>query len=1076
MNSQRIRRFILKNYVRYTLLFGVLCLIFNQSYEHYYIGRADREQAVDLQTEMDNNYTQMASLCEQWTESGSDDSYLERLWSMVVPKQWQRAGVSLFLFKDTTMVYWANQMYDGSIDSILLSKHVSSIDTIDNNLALTLRMPNASNEKQAIMVLHLQNMATGLLNPHIFGDPSLRIHTKIPDRADSLRYESVHVAGFTFYVEPLPQTAVPLWIALLGWCGIFCIILAIKRYVVCRVTKRNLLLCTAIMGMSLVAIRLLVSYLDVPSQYGSAFAHIVTGNDILPLSMGNLLVTFAFTLVFVIYIFRVRHKLEYGYRRLSTRWQFVAMIVVMLLINMMVAYYHYALVGIIYNTNISSQVYDLFELNSNAVMFMITAGIVISIRIMTNRISTSCFSNFNIVFCIAVSVVLLALILIPIKNQIRETGYILLMFHLVFLVVSFVWQRWIREYYVILQTLAVFALYVTLFSTVEFNIAGEKKVTQYSYRLQDTGINIPQAEAEKFLDCNYAVIDGDGLLLQGGNLFDIQRLLPYIHTKGDTLIKVDNYSHYIRHADNGKTYIVSHKTASVFDFLALFSYIYILSFMVVMLIFYSSGVSSDMMMGWSRMAMRIRLSVMAIVLISMATLAFVVIKQARENQIVQNRININNTMQNVLSSFREYLVHNPQCDKPLESWCEDVVSNAYSMVNVYNLNGNSLSREYGKHRYRISNEAFQNLNWRDAPYYHQTVLTAYDVEYISAYTTVWVDGVKYGYLNIMGNDPLQIEGQRTMMLDLTNIFVVILLAVLILSLPVYYHITRPLYRISYGMKNISKMKKIAQNSNASHNDEVEVLIAQYNKMIDYLEKSYRQLAENEREMAWREMARQVAHEIKNPLTPMKLKIQMLQRAIENRDPELDAKTKATLDVLLEQIELLSRIATAFSDFSKMDEGHPDNCDLSIILNKTYKLFAKIDVDIDFTIEVPQKPVIIHADSGQLSRVFVNLCKNAVEAIKAKSAQGGLVEMKLTITDRNTALVTIADNGIGVSPEQEKKMFVPNFTTKSSGSGLGLAISAQIIKNISGVISFDSHPCEGTTFAIEIPLAAEEEDQ
>lgn len=1073
MNRLRIKRFLFKNYVRYTLLLGVLCLVVNQTYEHYYIGRADKESVADLQAEINNNYAELSSLCKQWTESGSDDSYLERLWSMVVPRQWQRSGVSLFLFKDTTMVYWANQMYGGRMDSLLISKPISSIDTLGNNVALLMRINNDNKGKRAMILLHLQNRETGLLNPHIFGNQTLRIHTKIPNKADSSKYQKVEVADIAFYVEPLPQTTIPLWVAIFGWCGIFCVLLSLKRFVLFNTRKSNLLVCIMILGLAMVVLRLLVTYLNVPNQYGSAFEHIVTGSDVLPLSMGNLLVTFVFCLLFMVYLFRVRRKLEYGYNHLSIRWQFASMIIVMSLINTMVAYYHYALVEIIYNTNISTQVYDFFDLNSNAVMFMVTAGIVISIRIMSNRVSTSCFSNFNMVACIAISVVLLALILLPVQGQIRNTGYILLLFHLAFLVISFVWRKWVREYYVILQTLAVFALYVTLFSTVEFNIAGEKKAIKYSHRLQDTGINIPETEADNFLDCNYAVIDGDGLLLQGGNLFDIQRLLPYINTKGDTLIKVDNYSHYIRHADNGKTYIVSHKTASVFDFLALFSYIYILSFVAVMVIFYSSGVGSDMMMGWSRVAMRIRLSVMALVLVSMMTLAFVVTNQARENQITQNRININNTMQNVLSSFREYLSRNPECQRPLESWYADVVSSAYTMVNVYDLNGKTLSKDQSHSLYRINNEAFQNLNWRDAPYYHQTVITTYEVEYISAYTTVWVDGVKYGYINILGNDPLQIEGQRTMMIDLFNIFVVILLSVLALSLPVYHHITRPLYRISYGMRNISKMKKIAANDKASPNDEVEALITQYNKMIDFLEQSYLQLAQNEREMAWREMARQVAHEIKNPLTPMKLKVQMLQRAISVGDPDIEAKTKATLDTLLEQIELLSRIATAFSDFSKMDEGQPIKCDMATILKRTYELFDKLDSNIEFKIEVPADPVAILADPGQLSRVFVNLCKNAVEAIKAKCSQEGTVEMKLTVTDRNTALVTISDNGVGVSEAQKAKMFVPNFTTKSSGSGLGLAISAQIIKNISGNISFESQQCQGTTFSVEIPLATEE---
>lgn len=300
------------------------------------------------------------------------------------------------------------------------------------------------------------------------------------------------------------------------------------------------------------------------------------------------------------------------------------------------------------------------------------------------------------------------------------------------------------------------------------------------------------------------------------------------------------------------------------------------------------------------------------------------------------------------------------------------------------------------------------------------------------------------------------------------------------------------------MGNISKMQKIdAVGSSRKISDEIGMLVEQYNTMIDYLEESYRQLARSEREGAWREMARQVAHEIKNPLTPMRLKIQMLQRSMKHEDrTRLQPKVEETLSLLLEQIDLLTKIASEFSDFAKIGEGHPTRIDLVPLLCNVAKLYSgyeNIGIRLHFECEcnldpvfgiqakketeqfasVPlpavnnHEPVWITADPDHLTRVFVNICQNAVQAMSGQ--QHAWIDIDLRIHCERV-WISFRDNGPGIPEEIRHKIFTPNFTTKTSGSGLGLAVSRKIVELLGGHISFESTLGMGTTFTIDLPLA------
>jgi len=275
-------------------------------------------------------------------------------------------------------------------------------------------------------------------------------------------------------------------------------------------------------------------------------------------------------------------------------------------------------------------------------------------------------------------------------------------------------------------------------------------------------------------------------------------------------------------------------------------------------------------------------------------------------------------------------------------------------------------------------------------------------------------------------------------------------------------ITKPLISIRDGIAGL----KLGSNEPLSYqgNDEIGELVREYNEAIQKLEESTELLRKSERESAWREMAKQVAHEIKNPLTPMKLRIQHLMRAYQ-QDPERAAPmVKKVSNSLIEQIDTLTRIANEFSRFAKMPKPQNVNFDLQRLLESVTTVFAEEEAGrVMFASDLSKAPV--HADRDHLTRVFNNLIKNGLQAIP--DDREGVIRVTLTADDPYF-LVTVADNGKGIPEDIQHKVFSPNFTTKSSGTGLGLAMSRQMIEQADGRIYFETEPDVGTTFFVQIP--------
>tara|TARA_B100000749_G_scaffold222994_1_gene178218 strand:- start:1897 stop:2610 length:714 start_codon:yes stop_codon:yes gene_type:complete len=232
-------------------------------------------------------------------------------------------------------------------------------------------------------------------------------------------------------------------------------------------------------------------------------------------------------------------------------------------------------------------------------------------------------------------------------------------------------------------------------------------------------------------------------------------------------------------------------------------------------------------------------------------------------------------------------------------------------------------------------------------------------------------------------------------------------------------------------------------------------------MIDELEESAVKLARSEREQAWREMAKQVAHEIKNPLTPLRLTVQSFERKFDPNDPEIQKKVKEFSKTLIQQIDTMSNIATAFSSFADMPAQQNET--LNVV--KVVKLALEIFNEDYIHFITDEEEVVAKLDRTQLIRVITNLVKNAIQAIPEVESPRILVTVA-TVGDR--VKISVADNGLGIPDENKHRIFEPKFTTKSSGTGLGLGMVKNIVENYGGTITFTSKVGKGTVFTIDFP--------
>jgi two-component system, NtrC family, nitrogen regulation sensor histidine kinase NtrY len=580
-------------------------------------------------------------------------------------------------------------------------------------------------------------------------------------------------------------------------------------------------------------------------------------------------------------------------------------------------------------------------------------------------------------------------------------------------------------------------------------------------------------------DYSYARYYNDNLIYKNGDFLYHLGFQAY-DKPGATQYFIDNegYNHYIFRTGQDNKLIISKKNMSLLDLIAPFSYLFIFFslFLIVFLAgYWISGGFHNLEFSFTN---RLQLSIIAIIVVAFFILGII----TRSNIIYlynnKNRDNLSEKTFSVLTELEHKLGEAPVISDDLKDYISEILfkfsSIYYSDINLFDTRGTLIASS----RPQIFEEELLSGKMNTEAYYklsvEKTLLFIQNEkigrqEYLSAYIPFRNNQDQIiAYLNLP-YFAKQTELRKEIgdfLAAYINVYVLLIVLAIMVTIMVSRFITRPLQLIREKLGNIG-LAKSNEKIEWDRKDEIGSLVEEYNRMIDELAKSAELLARSERESAWREMAKQVAHEIKNPLTPMKLSVQYLQKAWDEKTPDWEKQLKRFTHTIIEQIDSLSEIASEFSDFAKMPAANIEKIELTEIIKSATDLYQHHQIRI--SVSQKESLFLVRADKKQLLRAFNNLIQNAVQAIGDK--ENGMIDIK--IIDEGTFYdVSISDNGTGITDDQAARIFSPSFTTKSSGMGLGLAMVKSILTTINGSISFVSKPGEGTTFYVKIPASRE----
>ena len=514
---------------------------------------------------------------------------------------------------------------------------------------------------------------------------------------------------------------------------------------------------------------------------------------------------------------------------------------------------------------------------------------------------------------------------------------------------------------------------------------------------------------------------------------------------------------------------------------SLFSYIFCIGFLLLFLLFISLA-ALKYLFQWQPIVIefkaslreRIQQGIVLVSLFSFIAIGVVTIFYFQNEYNDYHKQRLERKIASTAKTASWQIVNRPDSSQLIPD-AKDLANIHKIDVNVYGLNGQLLSSSEDAifERRLLSRQmdplAYRKMRFEQLDNYPQRE-TINNLEYLSGYVPLRDEENNIiAFLNLpydlAGSNNIRSQDVAEFLGALLNVYVIFLILAAGVAFLIANSVTRPLSLIGEKLRLIKVGEKNEQLEWKGR-DEIGDFVRRFNEMLLALEESSEKLAQSQRESAWRDMAKQVAHEIKNPLTPMKLQLQLLERAAQKSPEKAQQMMPRISKALVEQIDNLARIASEFSNFAKMPPPENEVIALDEMLQSIQQLFKENESETEIELLSPLPQLAVWADRSQMLRILNNLVKNAIQAIPEE--QKGRVQIQLEQAGED-ALVLVRDNGCGIPEEQRKRIFVPYFTTKSSGTGIGLSMCRKMIRAMQGEIYFETEEGQGTDFYIRLPL-------
>jgi signal transduction histidine kinase len=545
-------------------------------------------------------------------------------------------------------------------------------------------------------------------------------------------------------------------------------------------------------------------------------------------------------------------------------------------------------------------------------------------------------------------------------------------------------------------------------------------------------------------------------------------------------VSFGGYDHLIYRSGKENFVVLSHSSLTLFDIIVSFSYLFVFYFLLTNFIIIISRIKFLRINLTYNFKNKIQFSIIGLLIISLLTVGSVSVWYGiRQSKNKQYEI-VSDKLQSVYLELESHLQNEDFLNDSwssyefasLEELLQKLSNIFYTDINLYDSMGQMIASsrpevfQKGLMGTRMNAEAYFQLASRFNSEYTTNEKIG-NLKFFSIYTPFLnTRDQLLAYLNLpyFARQNEFTEELSALLFSIINFYLLLLFIAVSIGVFISERITYPLRMLQNKFANITlgeKNEKIVYVAK----DEIGDLVSEYNRMVDELAGNVELLARSERESAWREMAKQVAHEIKNPLTPMKLNIQHLQKAWKDKAKNFDELIIKLSRTLIEQIDNLSTIATEFSDFAKIPKPKNEKLDLGQLIKNVIDLFSESGIEFHYHFVDENTKYLVYGDKEQLKRVFINLFTNSIEAIP--SFRKGEISIWLGFKAEKVA-IEIKDNGIGIPDNMKDKLFEPNFTTKSGGMGLGLAIVKNIVENSGGSITYTTQQDKGTSFIVVLP--------
>jgi len=626
---------------------------------------------------------------------------------------------------------------------------------------------------------------------------------------------------------------------------------------------------------------------------------------------------------------------------------------------------------------------------------------------------------------------------------------------------------------------------------IEFNQGADSASLQqlyleFFYTIVPKGLGYPELLVDQNLSdvdltaYSFARYENDILVYKFGNFSyhtDFRYLEEYPE---ECFFYFMNYRHYKVKVAPDNYLIVSRPKVLLTERLSTFSILFLVFSLILffrMLILFGKPSKATFNFNFQTRLQSVFTGSIAVIILLLAIVTMYYVRNSRETNLTDQ---LNEKTYSVLIELQHKLSGGTQLtdadSESLSGLLRKFSMVFFSDINLYNTSGQLIATsrpeifEKGLLSKNINPQAFEELFVDDKLFYFTDEKIG-SLTYYSSYVPLFLNENKpSGIINLpyfaRQNEVRQSYYQ--MLFTFINLFVILGIIGIFIALILSKILTKPLQVLQRNLANI-RIDKQNEKIKWNKSDEIGKLIEEYNRMVDKLEQSAELLKHSERESAWRDVARQIAHEIKNPLTPMKLNVQFLEKAYSEKDPDFKEKIKTITASLIEQIESLNNVAEMFADFSKSTTQHLSEIDLIPIIQSSVALFKNNRaVEINFAHQHEAAKTLAPADGKDILRIFNNLLKNSIQSIS--DASRGEIKISI-VTQQQWHIVRISDNGKGIDDETKQMIFQPYFTTKSTGTGLGLAIVKSIMNGIGGEIEFESEAGKGSVFTLRFKVVS-----